>query len=169
MARKFVKRRVFSGVVLFLDSLCIRRFAIAFEVRCGIFCVRSYVLSRGANPKNRRVKVYKITKSGDLILRRAIVKQAEILSDIGALFREFARDVLNIDNATNSMPNLPSFFTPFLEDNPNSEENLKHLELERQHIHETLRSMQEKLRKIDSRIREIKKQSQTGSSPPTQK
>jgi len=126
-------------------------------------------LIRGANPKNRRVKVYKITKSGDLILRRAIVKQAEISSNIGALFREFARDVLNIDNATNSMPNLPSFFTPFLEDNPNSEENLKHLELERQHIHETLRSMQEKLRKIDSRIREIKKQSQTGSSPPTQK
>ncbi|HUJ84163.1 MAG TPA: PadR family transcriptional regulator [Candidatus Acidoferrales bacterium] len=127
--------------------------------KCG------YVKGQWQTQKNRRLKVYKITKAGDLILRRAIVKQAEISDNIGNLFREFARDVLNIENATKSMPNLPSFFTPFLEDNPYSEENLKHLEHERQHTYELLKSMQERLRKIDARLKEIKKQSQNGSSP----
>ena len=126
-----------------------------------------YIKGQWQTQKNRRVKVYKITKSGDLILRRAIVKQAEISNNIGALFREFARDVLNIENATDSMPNLPSFFTPFLEDNPNSKENLKHLELERQHTYESIKSMQDRLRKIDGRIREIKKQTPSNPSAPS--
>ncbi len=128
--------------------------------KCG------YVKGQWQTQKNRRLKVYKITKAGDLILRRAIVKQAEISDNIGNLFREFARDVLNMENATKSMPNLPSFFTPFLEDNPYSEENLKHLEHERQHTYELLKSMQERLRKIDARLKEIKKQSQNGGSSP---
>ena len=125
-----------------------------------------YIMGQWQTQKNRRVRVYKITKSGDLILRRAIVKQAEISNNIGALFREFARDVLNIENADSSLPNLPSFFTPFLEDNPNSEENLKHLELERQHTYESIKSMQDKLRKIDTRIREIKKQTSSAPAAP---
>jgi DNA-binding PadR family transcriptional regulator len=127
--------------------------------KCG------YVKGQWQTLKNRRLKVYEITKAGDLILRRAIVKQAEISDNIGNLFREFARDVLNVENANKSMPNLPSFFTPFLEENPYSEENLKHLEHERQHTYELLKSMQERLRKIDARLREIRKQSQNGSSP----
>jgi|SRR5208283_72211 len=127
--------------------------------KCG------YVKGQWQTQKNRRLKEYKITKAGDLILRRAIVKQAEISDNIGNLFREFARDVLNIENATKSMPNLPSFFTPFLEENPYSEENLNHLEHERQHTYELLKSMQERLRKIDARLKEIRKQSQNGSSP----
>ena len=126
--------------------------------KCG------YIKGQWQTQKNRRLKVYKITKSGELILRRAIVKQAEISNNIGNLFREFARDVLNIENVTDSMPNLPSFFTPFLEDDPNSEENLKHLEHERQHTYELIKSMKDRLRKIDSRLREIKKQTYSGSS-----
>jgi PadR family transcriptional regulator PadR len=126
--------------------------------KCG------YIKGQWQTQKNRRLKVYKITKSGELILRRAIVKQAEISNNIGNLFREFARDVLNIENVTDSMPNLPSFFTPFLEDDPNSKENLKHLEHERQHTYESIKSMKERLRKIDNRLREIKKQTYSGSS-----
>ncbi|MGA2680502.1 MAG: helix-turn-helix transcriptional regulator [Candidatus Bathyarchaeia archaeon] len=123
-----------------------------------------YIKGQWQTQKNRRLKVYKITKSGELILRRAIVKQAEISNNIGNLFREFARDVLNIENITDSMPNLPSFFTPFHEDDPNSEENLKHLEHERQHTYELIKSMKDRLRKIDNRLREIKKQTYSGSS-----
>jgi DNA-binding PadR family transcriptional regulator len=127
--------------------------------KCG------YIQGQWQTQRNRRVKVYKITKSGDLILRRAILRQAEISNNIGALFREFARDVLNIENMADSVPKIPSFFTPFLDDNPNSTDNLKHLELDRKHVHEYIKSMQEKLRNIDERIKEIKKQASTGSSP----
>ncbi len=37
-----------------------------------------YIKGEWQTQKNRKLKVYKITKSGELILRRAIVKQAEI-------------------------------------------------------------------------------------------
>ena len=74
-----------------------------------------YIKGEWQTQKNRKLKVYKITESGELILRRAIVKQAEIFNNIGSLFREFARDVLNIEAST-SMPNMPSPFTPFLEE-----------------------------------------------------
>jgi DNA-binding PadR family transcriptional regulator len=114
--------------------------------------------------KNRKIKVYKITESGELILRRAIVKQAEIFNNIGSLFGEFARDVLNIETTT-SIPNMPSPFTPFLEENPDSEENLKHLEHERKHTYESAKLMQERLQLIDKRIREINKQARNDSPP----
>ena len=123
-----------------------------------------YIEGEWQTQKNRKVKVYKITHSGELILRRAIVKQAEISNNIGNLFREFARDVLNIETLT-SMPSMPSFFTPFLEETPNSEANLEHLEHERKHTYETVKMMQEKLKQIDKRIREIKKQAQSDSPP----
>jgi DNA-binding PadR family transcriptional regulator len=116
--------------------------------------------------KNRKIKVYKITESGELILRRAIVKQAEIFNNIGSLFGEFARDVLNIETTT-SMPAMPSPFTPFLEENPDSEENLKHLEHERKHTYESAKMMQERLKLIDKRIREINKQARNDSPPAT--
>ena len=113
-----------------------------------------YIKGEWQTQKNRRLKVYKITKSGELILRHAIVKQAEISNNIGNLFREFAKDVLNIEAA--SVPNIPSFFSSFLEEKPNSEENLKQLEVERKHTYETVKMMQKRLRQIDKRIKEIK-------------
>jgi DNA-binding PadR family transcriptional regulator len=116
-----------------------------------------YIKGQWQTQKNRRLKVYRITESGKLILRRAIVKQSEISDNIGNLFREFARDVLNIDTVT-SMPNMPSLFTPFLEEKINNEENLKHLEHERKHTYETFKTTQDRLKQIDKRIREIKRQ-----------
>jgi phage shock protein A len=62
------------------------------------------------------------------------------------------------------MPNMPSPFKPFLEENPNSEENLKQLVHQRKHVYESVKMMQEKLKQLDGRIREIKKQTQNGSA-----
>lgn len=125
--------------------------------KCG------YIKGRWEKLKNRRLKVYKITKAGGLILRRAIVKQAEISNNIGSLFREFARDVLNIESADKSLPSIPSLFTPFLEDNIDDKEILKHLEHERKRTYETLKTMQKRLKHIDERIREIRKKAQNES------
>jgi DNA-binding PadR family transcriptional regulator len=120
-----------------------------------------YIKGEWQTQKNRRLKVYKITESGELILRHAIVKQAEISNNIGNLFREFAKDVLNIETA--SLPIIPSFFSPFLEEKPDSEENLKHLEVEREHTYETVKMMQKRLKQIDKRIKEIKESSAADS------
>ena len=127
-----------------------------------------YIKGHWETQKNRRLKIYKITQSGEAILKHAIVKQAQIFNNISSLFHEFARDVLNIETATIPMPSVPSPFTAFLEDKSNSEENLKHLEFERKHLREMIKKSQEQLRLIDKRIAEVKKQAKpTSSQTPT--
>ena len=116
-----------------------------------------YITGEWQIQKNRRLRVYKITKSGEIILKQAIVKQAEISNNIGNLFREFARDVLRIDTTDNTLPHVPSLFAPFLEEKTDNEEKLKDLELDRRHMRENMKMMQERLKLIDERITEIKK------------
>ena len=123
-----------------------------------------YIKGQWQTKQNRRLKVYKITESGELILRKAILKQTEISNNIGNLFREFARDVLNIELEDESVPHMPSLFSPFLEEKVGAERNLKQLEHERKHIFETVQTMRDRLKLLDKRIAEIKKEAKTDSS-----
>lgn len=123
-----------------------------------------YIKGQWQTQKNRRLKVYKITESGEIILRKAILKQTEISNNIGNLFREFARDVLNIELEAESVPTMPSLFSPFFEEKVNGEQNIKQLEDEQRHMHETVKAMQERLKILNKRIAEIKKEAKTNSS-----
>ena len=123
-----------------------------------------YIKCQWQTQKNRRLRVYQITESGEQILRKAILKQTEITNNIGNLFREFARDVLNIELENWSVPNMPSPLSPFLEEKICVELNLDQLEHERKHIYEAVKTMQERLKLLDKRIAEIKKEEKTNSS-----
>jgi DNA-binding PadR family transcriptional regulator len=125
--------------------------------KCG------YIKGHWETQKNRRLKVYKITPSGQTILKHAIVKQTEIFNTIGTLFREFSRDVLNIEATDAPMPRIPSPFTAFLEEQSDVGKSL--LELERQQIHtrEAIKGMQDRLKQIDRKIAELKKESKINS------
>ena len=125
-----------------------------------------YIKGQWRTQKNRRLKVYKITESGTLIIRRAILKQTEISNNIGSLFREFSRDVLNIELADESVPYMPSLFSPFLEEKVGAGRNLKQLEHEKKHICETVKTMQDRLKLLNKRITEIKKEEKAVSSKP---
>jgi len=169
------------GVLILLNKKCSHGYEIMKEINIrtkglwkptagGVYPIlrdleeSGYIEGEWQIQKNRKIKVYKITKPGELILRRAIVKQAEIFNNIGSLFREFTKDVLNIETITD-MPYMPSPFTPFLEENPDGEENLKHLEHERKHIYESVKMMQKRLKLVDKRIREFNKQAHNDSPP----
>jgi PadR family transcriptional regulator, regulatory protein PadR len=117
-----------------------------------------YVKGQWQTQKNRRLKVYRITKSGQTILKRAILKQSEIVNNVSNLFKEFARDVLyvQVDNA--AIPTIPSMFSSFLDEN--AEESLSDLEVKRKQISEHLSKMRHDLFEIDRKISQIKKQSQ---------
>jgi DNA-binding PadR family transcriptional regulator len=117
-----------------------------------------YIKGHWGTQNNRRLKVYKITQSGELILRHAIVKQNEIFNNIGVLFREFSRDVLNIEATDGSMPTIPSPFTPFLEEEIGTGQSLTQLEHQRKHMRETVKGMQERLKLLEKRIGELKKE-----------
>ncbi len=124
-----------------------------------------YIKGHWETQKNRRLKIYKITQSGELILRHAIVKQTEIFNNIGVLFREFSRDVLNVEvEADGSMPTIPSPFSAFLDEEVSASRSLQKLEHERRHIRETTKAMQERLKLLDKRIGELKKENKPDSS-----
>jgi DNA-binding PadR family transcriptional regulator len=114
-----------------------------------------YIKGHWETQKNRRLKVYTITKSGDAILKRAICKQAEIFKNANSLFSEFARDVLNIEDPNIPMP--PSPFTLFLEDKK-CEANLLQLEQHRKHLMGHIKEMREQLNYVDSKISHLKRQ-----------
>jgi DNA-binding PadR family transcriptional regulator len=124
-----------------------------------------YIKGQWQTQKNRRLRVYQITESGEQILRKAILKQTEITNNIGNLFREFARDVLNIELENWSVPNMPSPLSPFLEEKICAERNLEQLEHERKHIYEAVKTMQERMKLLDKRIKEIKKEGKTDFLP----
>jgi DNA-binding PadR family transcriptional regulator len=123
-----------------------------------------YIKGQWQTQKNRRLRVYQITDSGEQILRKAILKQTEITNNIGNLFREFARDVLNIELENWSVPNMPSPLSPFLEEKICVERNLEQLEHQRKHIYEAVKNMQERMKLLDKRIKEIRKEEKTDSS-----
>jgi len=115
-----------------------------------------YIKGHWETQKNRRLKVYKITESGEQILRKAILKQTEIFNNIGSLFREFSRDVLNVEAVDDSMPTIPSPFSAFLEEKVGGMRNFKQLQNERNHIFETVKGMRDRIKLLDKRIAELK-------------
>ena len=117
-----------------------------------------YIWGQWQTQKNRRLKVYKITSSGEAILKRAIAKQAEIFNSISSLFQEFAKDVLNVEVSNTPVPNIPSMFSPFLEDEGSCEENLQLLEAKQKQIQETIKNMRRRLSEINQEISELRKQ-----------
>jgi DNA-binding PadR family transcriptional regulator len=122
-----------------------------------------YIRGQWQTQKNRRLRVYQITESGEQILRKAILKQTEITNNIGNLFREFARDVLNMELENWPVPSMPSPLSPFLEEKNGAQRNLRQLENERKHIYETVKTFQERLELLDKRIIEIKKEENPSS------
>jgi len=123
-----------------------------------------YIKGHWETQKNRRLKIYTITESGEQILRKAILKQTEIFNNIGSLFREFSRDVLNVEPVDDSMPTIPSPFSAFLEEKVGGRRNLKQLQNERNHIYKTVKGMRDRIKLLDRRISELKSEDKVDSS-----
>ena len=84
-----------------------------------------YIKGEWHKQNNRNVKTYRITEKGKKILKNAVIKQNEIANNINTLFQEFARDVLNMESATVSMPVMPNPFAAFLEEETRKKPILK--------------------------------------------
>jgi PadR family transcriptional regulator, regulatory protein PadR len=111
-----------------------------------------YIEGEWSTVKNRNIKVYKITEKGEVILKKAIVKQSELASSMSALFQEFARDVLNMQESL-PMPALPNPFSAFLEENEvGSGDAAKNLELNCVHLKSTIKMLQKQLRATNRQL-----------------
>ena len=115
-----------------------------------------YIEGEWSFQKKRRRRIYKITKTGRLILEQALVKQSQIANNVSALFEEFARDVLNVETKSLPMPRIPTPFSIFLEDrNKKHEDSPKALERKRSHIEDTIKMLQSELQTINKRLAEL--------------
>jgi len=112
-----------------------------------------YIKGEWSTQKNRKIKVYKITDTGEAILKRAITKQSELANNMNTMFREFARDVLNMEPETLPMPVLPTPFSAFLEEkNQESKEDTKNLERKRTHLKTTIKMLQKELQTTNKKL-----------------
>ena len=117
-----------------------------------------YIVGDWSTQKNRKIKVYKITESGEAILKRAIVKQSELANSMNSLFQEFVRDVLNIEPKTLPMPVMPSPFSAFLEESKQeSKEDLKSLKQRQKHLKEAMVTLRKELEATTKEIARLKK------------
>jgi DNA-binding PadR family transcriptional regulator len=112
-----------------------------------------YITGKWSTQRNRKIKVYEITEAGRLIFRRAIVRQSELANSMNALFREFARDVLNMKPTTLTMPAMPTPFSPFLEEREHeSKSGTKELVQRRRYLKRTIKMLNEELRTTDEKL-----------------
>jgi DNA-binding PadR family transcriptional regulator len=107
-----------------------------------------YIVGEWGTQKNRKLKTYRITNSGKQILQSVIIKQNKITRNISVLFKDFARDVLNVATDVHA-PAMPSFFSPFLEED---EVDLEKLKKQKSQIRRQIRVMQQRLRVLEKRI-----------------
>ncbi len=115
-----------------------------------------YIKGLWHKQNNRNIKTYRITEKGKTILKNAVIKQNEIANNINTLFQEFARDVLHVESATDSMPVMPNLFEAFLEEEKQKTTDIAELEHQRSQLKQGIRMMQEKLKSIDKELAEEK-------------
>ncbi|MGA1974986.1 MAG: PadR family transcriptional regulator [Conexivisphaerales archaeon] len=111
-----------------------------------------YIKGKWSTQRNRKIKVYEITEAGRLIFKRAIEKQSELANSMNTLFREFARDVLNIGPTTLPMPMMPTPFSPFLEEEHGGKGGTEGLVQKRRYLERTITTLKEELRKTDDEL-----------------
>jgi len=115
-----------------------------------------YIKGEWHKQKNRRIKTYRITEKGKIILKNAVIKQNEIANNINTMFQEFARNVLNMESAKVSMPVMPNLFAAFLEEETRKKTDVEELADQRRQLKQHVRMMQEKLKSIEKELAEEK-------------
>jgi DNA-binding PadR family transcriptional regulator len=115
-----------------------------------------YIKGEWSIKNGRRIKIYKITDSGRLILKHALEKQSEVTNNINALFKEFSIDVLKVEPESFPMPTMHFPFAPFLEDN-HKEPSAQELEKAKTHILQSIKIHQEKLDAVNKALSKARK------------
>jgi DNA-binding PadR family transcriptional regulator len=118
-----------------------------------------YIKGVWSSQKNRKIKVYKISGTGRIVLKHAIVKQSEIANSMNALFQEFAEDVLNIETKKLPLPIVPNLFSPFLEEkNQEQEDDIENLKEKRTYLKSTIRMLQKDLQTTNKKLAKKKQE-----------
>jgi len=114
-----------------------------------------YIKGEWSSQTGRRIKTYRITKLGQVILKKALIKQKEIFDNLTDLFKDFSIDVLEVEPDKLQMPPMPTPFSAFTEEVDQT--SVKMLEEQRNHIIHAIKGHQEKLDQINKLLAEMRK------------
>jgi len=110
--------------------------------------------------KKRKRKTYRITEEGKLVLKRALAKENQIFNSVSDLFKEYMKDVLEVETNQLSIPRRPPLFSVFLEEGKEKpEDTINILESKRTQIENMIKEMQKELEAINKRLAQLKQPS----------
>ena len=107
----------------------------------------------------RRKRIYKITGSGRIVLKRALAKENQLAGTMRNLFEEYMKSVLEVDTQPDSTLSIPRPLAELLkETNEKEEDTVKRLEEQRRQIQIIIKQLQKKLETIKKRLRVLHRQ-----------
>ena len=108
----------------------------------------------------RRRRIYKITKSGTTVLKRALAKENQLAGTMRNLFEEYTKGVLEVDTQPDLTLRIPLPLSELLRETGEKEEDtIRRLEEQRRQTQEIIRMLQKNLVAIKKRLRTLHRQS----------
>jgi DNA-binding PadR family transcriptional regulator len=116
-----------------------------------------YIEGKWLFQKKRKRKTYRITEEGKLVLERALAKENQIFNSVSDLFKEYMKDVLEVETNQILIPRRPPLFSVFLEERKEKpEDTINILENKRTQIENMIKEMQKELETINKRLTQLK-------------
>jgi DNA-binding PadR family transcriptional regulator len=115
-----------------------------------------YIKGEWDQQTKRKRKIYELTETGKKVLERTLSKESQLANSMTDLFKEYMKDVLDVEVNKTQMPKTP--FALFLEEGKcKPEDTKKILENKRLHIEDMIKNMQKELLQIDKRLAQLEK------------
>jgi DNA-binding PadR family transcriptional regulator len=119
-----------------------------------------YVQGEWDAKTRRRKRIYKITKAGRTVLRRALAKENQLSANMRNLFEEYMKSVLEVESKLDMPLSVPRPLADLLrETDEKEEETIRRLEGQRKQIQGMIRQLQKNLETVKKRLRTLNRQS----------
>jgi DNA-binding PadR family transcriptional regulator len=118
-----------------------------------------YIEGEWDTKTGRRRRIYKITDSGRVVLKRALTKENQLADTMRNLFEEYMKGVLEVDTQPDSALKIPLPLAELLkETDENEEATVKRLENQSGQIQDMIRQLQKTRSSIQKRLRTLHRQ-----------
>jgi DNA-binding PadR family transcriptional regulator len=115
-----------------------------------------YIQGEWDTKTRRRKRIYKITKAGRTVLRRALAKENELAVTMKNLFEEYMKGVLEVDAQSDLTLRIPRPLSELLrETGEKREDTIRRLEEQRGQIQGMIKQLQKELGTVKKRLRTL--------------
>ena len=121
-----------------------------------------YVKGEWDYQTKRKRKIYTITVKGKKILEHALAKENRLVATMMDLFKEYMKDVLDVNVNQTEIPRPPNLLALFLEERKEKPEDTKKiLESKRAQMEDMIKNLQKELLQINKHLASLEKKEAT--------